>query len=221
MRLAPEVTLDKANQEVVTILAAIEDLKRVQDQDQEIDFKTLNLKKFTGGRARGLQKWEAWWPSYYDLVHKRNGASAINKLDFLKSKMEGDASTLIASVPMTSAGYEQAIQRLQRAFGNREFATWNFTWDLLDIPAVKEESAEVLTKLFSSFQLALNGLRHHHAESIVMLFFFFCFRVPWSCSGPPYARGTGCSVPLTIAVLRLLSRGEFEVALRCLYVASA
>ena len=163
-RLAPEVTLDRANQEIVAILAAIEDHKKVADQDQEIDFKTLNLKKFNGGRARGLQKWEAWWPSYNDLVHKRSGASSINKLDFLKSKMDGDAATLIASVPMTSEGYNQAIQRLQRAFGNREFATWNFTWDLLDIPAAKEESAETLTKLFSSFQLALNGLRHHGAE---------------------------------------------------------
>ena len=61
--------------------------------------------------------WQSFWDSYRAAVHDNPSLSDIQKFNYLRAQLRGDASRSIAGFPLTNANYQRSIELLQERFG--------------------------------------------------------------------------------------------------------
>ena len=90
----------------------------------------LNLPTFSG---RTLD-WLSFWDSYESAIHRNPSLSEVQKFNYLKSLLNGDALQTIAGFSMTNTNYEKAISLLQERYGQTHKIIQTYMQALLDIP---------------------------------------------------------------------------------------
>ena len=61
--------------------------------------------------------WQSFWDSYRAAVHDNSSLSDIQKFNYLRAQLRGDASRSIAGFPLTNVNYKRSIELLQERFG--------------------------------------------------------------------------------------------------------
>ena len=90
----------------------------------------LNLPTFSGSTL----DWLSFWDSYESAIHRNPSLSEVQKFNYLKSLLNGDASQTIAGFSMTNTNYEKAISLLQERYGQTHKIIQTYMQALLDIP---------------------------------------------------------------------------------------
>lgn len=65
-------------------------------------------------------EWLTFWDSFNNAVHNNPDLHNINKMNYLKSMITGDAARAISGLPITSQNYDKAIGMLQERFGRKQ-----------------------------------------------------------------------------------------------------
>ena len=73
----------------------------------------LNLPSFAGDPLT----WQGFWYSFEAAVNSNAALDGVQKFNYLKAQLHGDASRAIAGLPLTSANYNHAVSLLQERFG--------------------------------------------------------------------------------------------------------
>ena len=76
----------------------------------------LMIKPFKGE----LTAWTTFWDSYQVAVHANRSLSDIEKFNYLRSLLQGPALEAIAGLTLTAANYTEAVEVLQKRFGNKQ-----------------------------------------------------------------------------------------------------
>jgi len=74
----------------------------------------LSLPVFTGD----VLKWNEFYESFIEAVDKQS-ISAVEKLQYLKSFLRGDALSMLEGLPLTHANYSTALELLKGRFGSK------------------------------------------------------------------------------------------------------
>ena len=90
----------------------------------------LYLPKFRGN----VTKWNTFWDSFQSAVHRNEGISNIDKFNYLKSVLEGDAARAIQGLTLTEANYDAAVKLLQERFGRPQQIISAHMDQLLKVP---------------------------------------------------------------------------------------
>jgi len=61
--------------------------------------------------------WQSFWDCFEAGVHSNPTLSGVQKLNYLRAQLEGDASTAIAGFPLTNVNYEHSVSLLKDRFG--------------------------------------------------------------------------------------------------------
>ena len=69
----------------------------------------LNLPSFAGDPLT----WQSFWDSFQAAVHSNAALDSVQKFNYLKAQLCGDASRAIAGLLLTSANYNHAVSLLQ------------------------------------------------------------------------------------------------------------
>ncbi|XP_028417494.1 uncharacterized protein LOC114541898 [Dendronephthya gigantea] len=70
----------------------------------------LEAKRF-GGK---IEEWQEFWDGFESAIHKNTGLSNVDKFNYLRSLLMGQAKAAIAGVSLTTANYEAAVQLLKK-----------------------------------------------------------------------------------------------------------
>ena len=73
----------------------------------------LTLPTFEGNPL----EWQTFWDSFDSAVHSNNVLSNVQRLNYLRAHLGGEASRAIAGFPLTSANYHQSVDLLKERFG--------------------------------------------------------------------------------------------------------
>lgn len=65
-------------------------------------------------------KWTMFWDSYKSAVHSNDELSDVDKFNYLKSLLERTAYEAIAGLTLSSANYAEAVDILEKRFGNKQ-----------------------------------------------------------------------------------------------------
>lgn len=65
-------------------------------------------------------EWLTFWDSFNNAVHNNPDLHNINKMNYLKSMITGDAARAISGLPITSQNYDKTIGMLQERFGRKQ-----------------------------------------------------------------------------------------------------
>ncbi|XP_045195074.1 uncharacterized protein LOC123550710 [Mercenaria mercenaria] len=66
--------------------------------------------------------WTEFWDSFESAIHNNKKLSNVDKFNYLKSKLTGEARSSIAGNSLTNENYVVAIHVLQERFGDRQEA---------------------------------------------------------------------------------------------------
>ena len=92
----------------------------------------LNIRPFNGE----LTAWITFWDSYKAAIHENPALSDIDKFNYLRSLLERSALDAVSGLTLTAANYREAIQILEKHFGNKQQIVANHTDVLLNIEGV-------------------------------------------------------------------------------------
>ena len=81
-----------------------------------IKLPKLELQKFNGN----ILNWQEFWDSFEASIHKNPNLQPVDKFNYLRAELEGDASVVISGLELTNTNYEVAVNLLQERFGTDE-----------------------------------------------------------------------------------------------------
>ena len=79
-------------------------------------------------------KWQTFWDSFDSAVHSNNVLTNVQKLNYLRAHLEGEAARAIAGFPLTSVNYHQSLDVLRNRFGDQQKIINTHMHALMNLP---------------------------------------------------------------------------------------
>ncbi|XP_043472974.1 uncharacterized protein LOC122505428 [Leptopilina heterotoma] len=112
---------------------------------QSTPLPTINIPKFSGR----LTDWATFRDYFNSLIIQNPSLDNLQKLHFLKSFVEREASLLLKNTPLTESSFESAWDRLKNRYENSRAIIQAELKALFSIPAMKNESVISLKNIRS------------------------------------------------------------------------
>ena len=90
----------------------------------------LTLPMFSGHPL----EWLTFWDSFRAAIHSNPNLSGVQKFNYLKAQLQGDAAKVIAGFPLSDHNYLHAVAILQERFGQTEQLIDTHMRALLELP---------------------------------------------------------------------------------------
>ena len=97
----------------------------------------LDFKKFGGE----LLMWPEFWDSFDSAIHSNSSLSPVDKMNYLKAKLDGEAAEVISGLALTNVNYEKAVRLLHERFGQNEIIINAHYTALMDLPTSSSQTA--------------------------------------------------------------------------------
>jgi hypothetical protein len=119
------------------------------------------LRKFSGDP----KSWQSVWDSFEAAVHN-SGVSKIDKFNYLKSLVEGNAASAIDGFALTADNYESAVRLLKDRFADPQIIISSHMEELLNLPAVSDiHKVSKIRQLYDSIETHIRSLRNLGIDS--------------------------------------------------------
>ena len=96
-----------------------------------------------------------FWDSFDSAVHSNNVLTNVQKLNYLRAHLEGEAARAIAGFPLTSVNYHQSIDVLRERFGEQHRIINAHMHALMNLP----HTNNTITSLRTSYDSIENHVR--------------------------------------------------------------
>ncbi|MEM7375590.1 MAG: DUF1759 domain-containing protein, partial [Bacteroidota bacterium] len=149
LRIESEVSKEKCKAEIAVAAAD----KKTTSKQQTVRLPKLELKKFNGD----LLKWQSFWDSFDSTIHNNDSLHNIDKLNYLRSQLQGDALKTIAGLESTNSNYTVAIDILKERYGNQQLIIQNHYTKLADLEAASDR-IHSLRSVFDTIEQHLRSL---------------------------------------------------------------
>ena len=98
-------------------------------------------------------KWKGFWDQFEAAVHKNTKLADVDKFNYLKAELEGDALAVISGLQLSSENYTVAVELLQKRFGKKE--------RIIDAHYTELTSLTTSSSNVSKLRLVLDNLERH------------------------------------------------------------
>ena len=106
--------------------------KKTKGLTQTVKLPKLVIKKFGGNHTEH----QAFWDSFDAAIYSNETLSDIEKLNYLRSFLEGPAVALIAGLALTKDNYKVAVDLQRERYGNKQVIISSHMESLLKLPRV-------------------------------------------------------------------------------------
>lgn len=113
----------------------------------------LTLPIFSGDHLA----WQTFHDSFKAAVHNNTALNKIQKFNYLRAQLHGDASRAIAGLPLTDANYDHAIELLTQRYGQSHKIVHAHMQALLEINS-PNNSLSSLQLFYDSVEAHIRGL---------------------------------------------------------------
>ncbi|CAB3986399.1 TNF receptor-associated factor 3 [Paramuricea clavata] len=115
----------------------------------------LKVKKFHSK----LEDWQEFWDDFESVIHRNGSLSNVDKFNYLRALLTGQAKSVIAGFSLTSANYESAVQRLRKRYGKNTLIKCTHIQELLTVQQVYSvRDCGRLRVLFDKIETHYHGL---------------------------------------------------------------
>ena len=130
---------------------------------EAINVKLLKimLKSFSGNPL----KWLSFLDSFQASVDKNSNTSGVDKMNYLRGLLKGEAARVIQGLPLSESNYKRAVDLLKEHFGEKQVLINAHMDALLKIPPATN-NVKKLRSLYDSCEGYIHGLK-------LLDFFFF------------------------------------------------
>lgn len=96
--------------------------------------------------AGSYQQWTAFKNLFQESIHTNSSLSSAQKLQFLKSKLKGEAEKLVQHLNISSENYQVAWEILNNRFNNTKLIFTSHVNTLLNLPTMQSQSSSHINK---------------------------------------------------------------------------
>ncbi|CAG7823851.1 unnamed protein product [Allacma fusca] len=121
----------------------------------KVNLPKLELPKFTGR----LEDWITFSDLFTHVVHANNELSGAQKLQYLKSALQGDEARLLDAITIADGNYETAWKIVTDRYQHTREILHTLINKFLHQPEVQQESATSLLNMIDVTNQSLNALR--------------------------------------------------------------
>ena len=132
-----------------------QELKK-KEQDTAVKLPKLEIVVFSGDKL----KWTEFWDAFENAVHNNARVSNIEKFNYLRSKLNGEAKRAIQGLTLSKENYVIAIGILKERFGNQQ--------EVIDLHYNKMINLTPATNRTSSLRSLLDSMEKHLRSLQVM-----------------------------------------------------
>ncbi|XP_055633929.1 uncharacterized protein LOC129774247 [Toxorhynchites rutilus septentrionalis] len=143
------------NANLPTQAASVQRINQPTTRINHIKYPELKLPDFSGR----LEEWPSFRDSFDAAVHSCGQLNPIQKFQYLKGCLKGDASRVIDSITVTSENYALAWKTLINRYNNKKMLIKCHIKGIFDTPAMRRESSESLLVLVDSFERNISVLK--------------------------------------------------------------
>lgn len=135
----------------------------------QVKLPQLSLPNFSGH----IEQWLNFRDMFGSLIHSNDELSPVQKFQYLKSSLSGDAAALIQSLEITAGNYLIAWNLLQEWFENKSRIIHSHVKSLFEMESIPKESYTLLQTLVSNTlthirALTTLGQQTQHWDSLLI-----------------------------------------------------
>ena len=124
--------------------------------EAKVKLPKLTIHPFKGD----LTTWTTFWDSFEAAIHNSPGLSDIDKINYLRSLLQGSALDAISGLTLTAANYEEAVAVLKKRFGNKQQIVAKHMDTLLNIESISSSyNLRALRQLYDTIESQVRGLK--------------------------------------------------------------
>ena len=122
---------------------------------QRTHLPRVELPKFSGA----FEDWESFRDLFTSLIRQDTTLTGVQKLQFLKTSVQGSAKSTLDKLTITEANYEIAWQTLLKRYDNPRILVTQHLSTLASIPIIKREDSTALQDLMDTLNTKKAALR--------------------------------------------------------------
>lgn len=123
-------------------------------QQIAVKLPTINLPTFNGL----YEQWMSFYDSFTSLIDKDTNLSDIQKLQYLKSSLKGQAAEVVQNIELTAANYKIAFDLLKHQFHNKRLIIQNHIKALFDLPQTQGDNPNSLRQITNRILTNMRGI---------------------------------------------------------------
>ena len=125
------------------------------NKTKSVALPKMKIKTFSGDPT----EYQSFYQSFEEAIHKNTNLSNVEKMNYLVSLLEGEASECIKGLNLTNENYENARELLAKRFGDKQTLISAHMDMLLGLEAVDDEKdIKGLRKLFDRIESQVRSL---------------------------------------------------------------
>ena len=130
--------------------------------ESKVKLPKLTIQPFKGE----LTTWTTFWDSYQVAIHENRSLSDIEKFNYLRSLLQGPALDAVTGLTLTAANYSEAVEVLNKRFGNKQQIIDKHMEALLGVEVVTSDTnLKALRRLYDTIETQVRGLKAMGVES--------------------------------------------------------
>ncbi|XP_067216952.1 uncharacterized protein [Linepithema humile] len=126
-----------------------------QQPTNSLRLPKIELPTFSGG----YEEWYTFHDTFQSLIHNVPTISSIQKFHYLRSALRGDAATVIQSLEVSAANYQEAWQMLTARYDNKRLIIQKHIKAIFELAIITKESHVALRALCDGVLKHVRALR--------------------------------------------------------------
>lgn len=132
-----------------------------QNQQSNVKLPKLPLPTFAGS----YDKWMSFKDRFLNAMEKQKSMSNVDKLEYLKSCLTGDAEKAIQRFQITEANYTAAWNQLNKMYDNKRILQDTEIETIIDRKEMRQETARELREFLDVMRGSLEALRNLNVDT--------------------------------------------------------
>ncbi|XP_077268718.1 uncharacterized protein LOC143900848 [Temnothorax americanus] len=112
-------------------------LSNASDSRANIRLPKLDLSKFTGK----YEEWFSFFDGFHSIIHTNASISNVEKLQYLRGCLSGEASDVISSLEISELNYDVAWRLLKDRYNNKRVIIQTHVKAIIELPPMSKEIA--------------------------------------------------------------------------------
>ena len=133
--------VDNALAEVGEVDTPVQRQSSQEKHEEKVKLPKLSLATFNGDPTN----WTSFWDSFKSTIGDHRGLSKIDKLIYLVNSLTGVTAQTLTGLQITNDSYDEAIESLEKRFGNKQVIITSFMERLRELPKIS--SSDDIRKL--------------------------------------------------------------------------
>jgi hypothetical protein len=124
------------------------------DHSSLIKLPKISIPSFSGK----YHEWTTFKDLFTSMIHNNNSLDDVQKMQYLKSYLTGEAEQLLRNIPVSDKNYTQCWIQLEQRYNNKKYLSHCILKRFLSQRSAANESAEFLKDLMDTSQDCLSAL---------------------------------------------------------------